>query len=332
MVASLAEIRKRLNQQKEKSEFSGDNASYPFWNIPENSSASLRFLPDGNDENPFFWVERAIIRLPFAGIKGQNGDKQVNVQVPCMHMYGESCPITEEIKPWWKDPELESVARTYYKKRSYLYQGFVVNSPLQEENVPENPIRRFAINSELHTMIKAALMDEELEHLPIDFEHGLDFKIIKTKTPGSKYASYGTSTWARKERGLSTDELEAIEKHGLFNLSEFLPKKPDAEHLAAIMEMFEASVDGQAYDPERWSKFYKPFELQESKGTTEESTTKATVAAKVAPKKVVQEVDEDEDNVPFDNEPTVTKTETTAKVSKSPSELLAELKRKKENK
>jgi hypothetical protein len=61
-----------------------------------------------------------------------------------------------------------------------------------------------------------------------------------------------------KERALTADETAAIDQHGLWNLSSFLPKKPDDAHLNAIMQMFQASVDEEYYDPDRWAQFYRP--------------------------------------------------------------------------
>lgn len=330
MAASIEELRRRLKEQEDtkgKGGFQSDFASYPFWNIPENTTAVLRFLPDGLEDNPYFWVERAVISIPFAG--GKDG-KKVVVQVPCMHMFGEQCPIINETKSWW-GTELEATARTYYKKRSYLYQGFVVNSPLQEESTPANPIRRFMINAELHNMIKAALMDPELDTLPTDTDNGLDFRVNKTK--GAKFATYETSSWSRKNRALSEIERAAIDEHGLFNLSEFLPKKPDDEALAAIMEMFEASVAGQEYDESRWGKFYKPFGSKPTTETTDDApVTKAAVATKPKVAEVVEDEDEDYDEVPVGKVTTpVTKEEAPKSASKSPAELLAELKRRKQS-
>jgi hypothetical protein len=47
-MASLAEIRAKLKEQESRSSGSqsggGDNAIYPFWNIKEGESATLRFL------------------------------------------------------------------------------------------------------------------------------------------------------------------------------------------------------------------------------------------------------------------------------------------------
>ena len=68
-MASLAEIRAKLKEQESRTGGSqsggGDNAIYPFWNIKEGESATMRFLPDGDGENTFFWKERLMIKLPF---------------------------------------------------------------------------------------------------------------------------------------------------------------------------------------------------------------------------------------------------------------------------
>jgi hypothetical protein len=81
----------------------GDNAIYPHWNIPEGQEAVVRFLPDKDETNTFFWTERNMIKLPFNGIKGQTDTRPVTVQVPCMEMYGKTCPVLTEVRPWFKD-------------------------------------------------------------------------------------------------------------------------------------------------------------------------------------------------------------------------------------
>lgn len=259
-MATLEEIRAKLLSQQSKSEGNanrsgGDNAMYPFWNTPEGSQTLLRFVPDGDPNNTFFWAERLVIRLPFQGIKGEH-DREVIVQVPCMEMYGETCPILSETRPWWKDPSLENLARRYWKKKAYLFQGFVVQSGFEEKETPENPIRRFMINPSIFEIIKSSLMNPEMEDLPTDFINGRDFKLIKT-TKG-QYANYSTSNWSFKTRALNTEEAQAIETHGLGNLKDYLPAKPTADQLEAIKEMFQASVNDEAYDPARWAQFYKP--------------------------------------------------------------------------
>lgn len=263
MALSLKEIQAKLLEQQAKKDrskggtFTGDNGIYPFWNNPEGSTATLRFLPDGDDSNDFFWVERLIIKIPFPGVKGQDNARPVEVQVPCMDMWKPgSCPIAAETRPWWKDPTLEDLARKYWRKKSYLFQGFVTQNPNKDDNTPENPIRRFIINPSVFDAIKAILMRQDLENSPTDYQHGRDFYLSKTTKGG--YANYASSSWSMKERPLVEDEMAAIEKYGLFNLSSFLPKKPDDDHLNAIVEMFHASVQEELYDPDRWGQFYRP--------------------------------------------------------------------------
>ena len=138
-------------------------------------------------------------------------------------------------------------------------------------------------------------MDSEIEELPTDFVRGLDFKIAKTSKGG--YADYSTSTWARRERALSEMEQAAIKQYGLFKLSDFLPKKPGEVELKVMKEMFEASVDGEAFDMERWGQYFKPAGMGGG-GSATGSGTAVKASAPAAP------VDEDE--APFESAAPVT--------------------------
>lgn len=317
-MASLKEIRDRLQAAEQKNTSnpgSGDSAIYPHWNIEDNTSAVVRFLPDANEKNTFFWAERAMIRLPFNGIKGESESRTVMVQVPCMEMFGDACPVLAEVRTWFKDASLADMGRKYWKKRSYLFQGFVRENPMTGDRIqPDNPIRRFIIGPQIFTIIKSALMDPELEELPIDYRRGLDFRIQKTNKGG--FADYNGSKWSRKESALSQAELDAIENFGLWDLSSFLPKKPSAVEVQAIKEMFEASVDGQSYDMDKWGQYFRPSGLimqsqaagpvfdddEESSATRSPVRTAAAPAApaaRPAPKAVVNE----DDDPPFVSDP-----------------------------
>ncbi len=265
-MASLQEIRARLAAQDEKK--SGNNNSnnnfdkslYAQWNIKTGETARLRFLPDGDTTNDFFWVEKNVIKLPFPGVKGKVDSKPLTVNVPCMEMWGEVCPVLAQVRPWYKDESLKEQANKYWKKRSYIMSGFVRENPIKDDETPENPIRKFIISPQIFAPVRAVLLDPEIEEMPTDYQRGLDFSVTKTDKAG--YADYSTSKWARKESALTNDELEAIEKFGLFSLKDFLPKKPTDIELKVIVEMFEASVDGQAYDLDRWGSYFKPFGLE----------------------------------------------------------------------
>jgi len=299
-MATLAEIRAKLqaSTQQNSGNGGGDNAIFAHWNIAEGQTATVRFLPDADPNNTFFWIERAMIRLPFAGVKGDTNSKPVTVQVPCMEMWGESCPVLTEVRPWFKDPSLEDMGRKYWKKKSYLFQGFVVDSKLQEDKTPENPIRRFIMSSQIFNIVKNALMDSEIEELPTDYVRGLDFKIAKTSKGG--YADYTTSSWSRRERALSEAEHAAITQYGLFDLKSFLPKKPTDVELKVISEMFAASVDGEAYDMDRWGQYFKPDGM---KGNYAPSANAAPAPAVAAAPRAVTPVSApiEDDEVPFES-------------------------------
>ena len=280
-MATLAEIRAKLREQESRTsgnnkQSGGDNAIYPHWNMAEGSEAVLRFLPDADSEATFFWKERLMIKLPFAGIKGQTDSRPVTVNVPCMEMYGEACPVLQEVRGWFKDPSLEAQGRKYWKKRSYIFQGFVVDNPIGDDTTPENPIRRFIIGPQIFQIIKGALMDPEMEELPTDYVRGVDFRIKKTSKGG--YADYSTSQWSRRERAVTEEEKTAIDTHGLHNLNDFLPKKPSDVEVKVIQQMFEASVDGEAYDPDRFGQYFRAPGMSAPTGDPNKGATAPTAA------------------------------------------------------
>lgn len=305
-MATLAEIRARLQEQETRTQGNGqkqaqDNAVYPFWNIPENSTSTVRFLPDGDDTNTFPWRERQMIRIPFPGVKGGDENRPVTVTVPCMEMWKETCPIHAEIRPWFKDKSLEDLGRKYWKKKSYIFQGFVVDSKLQEENLPENPIRRFIVNPSIFTIIKGALMDPDMESLFTDLENGSDFRL--TKTTKGQYADYSTSSFARRERSLNEVERAAIAQYKLYDLNDFMPKKPTKEEVDVMYEMFKASVDGELYDPARFGQYFKPAGLNFGSNTgSADSAPASAPASKPAVAVVKPQIadDENDDAPPFD--------------------------------
>lgn len=345
MSKTLDEIRKKLDALNNRKGgatggYSNDKLTYAHWNIAEGTQAILRPLPDGDEDNTFFWAERQMIKLPFPGIKGHDENKPVVVQVPCVEMWDGkmSCPILNEVRPMWKDKSLEELARKYWVKKTYYMHGFVKADPMNEQDAPENPIRKFIIGPQLFKIIQAALMDQDMENNPVDYINGTDFVVSKTSKGG--FADYGTSKWARKESSLTDAQLAAIEQFGLPKLSEYLPKKPTDEQKAAMFEMFQASLDGELYDPARWSKFYKPFGFDSAPGDDAEGgegarVSRAAPAARPAPvaaKPVPVSVPEASEQDDAEDEPSSVSTpvkelvgETTAPAGKSPQEILAML-------
>ncbi len=273
-MATLKEIRAKLQAQQDKSQnnFSSDSALYAHWNIDEGKSSRLRFLPDADPNNDYFWVEKLVIKLPFNGIVG--GDtKIVIVQVPCMEMWpGEVCPVLSEVRPWFKDPSMEDLGRKYWKKKTFLMSGFVRENNLANDESTPDTIRKFIFSSQIFNIVKSGLMDPEIENLPTDYDKGLDF--IINKTTKGQFADYSTSKWSRHESSLTSDELASIEKNGLLNLKDLLPKKPNAVEVQVIKEMFEASVNGESYDPAKWGQYFKPYDGNKTLPAKDEGSEK----------------------------------------------------------
>jgi hypothetical protein len=140
-------------------------------------------------------------------------------------------------------------------------------------------------------------MDPDMEELPTDYTAGVDFRLAKGSKGG--YADYGASNWARRERPLSDTEMNAVNTHGLFNLNDFLPKKPDEVAVKVLAEMFEASVDGEAYDPDRWSQYFRPAGMQARTGDpSKPASPQATAVSQSAPTPAPA-VDTRNDDIPF---------------------------------
>ena len=90
-------------------------------------------------------------------------------------------------------------------------------------------------------------------------------------------ADYSTSKWSRRERALDEAERAAIDKFGLFNLNDFRPKKPTDAELKIIKELFEKSVEGEAYDLEKYGQYFRPAGVSiPANGSASASTSVST--------------------------------------------------------
>ena len=68
------------------------------------------------------------------------------------------------------------------------------------------------------------------------------------------------------------------------NLKDFLPKKPSESELRVIKQMFEASVEGKPYDPNKWGAYYRPYGVDAPAGArADETEAVVTAPAKSAP-------------------------------------------------
>jgi hypothetical protein len=239
---------------------------YPFYLAGFGSTTLVRFLPDRDSENALPWIETHTIRLPFGGIVNSEHDSNNDTvcMVPAMSTWGHKDKITESLKPLWNGNEDDrALAKIYYRKISYLMPALIVSSSITEKTEPESPLRLLKLGKQLHDTVKAGLMGAEFEWSPFGFEHGRDFKIIKTQQ--GTFANYSTSSFSFKERALSKIEREAVAKFGLLNLADFAGIEPDADVQAMIWEMFRASKEGAPFDNALWGNNFRAFELGNDK-------------------------------------------------------------------
>lgn len=235
---------------------------YPFWKMPDDSTAVVRFLPDLDEENSLgFLVENLQHELII------NGQKK---RVPCLAMYNESCPICELSRKYYNEKN-EELGKKYYRKKSYIGQVIVIESPIEHDQ--SQLVKLIEFGPAIFKQIQAAFQSGDLEEAPYEFKGGYNFRIKKTKS--GQYASYTTSSFAPKQTDLDDDIIESLQ---LFNLSDFRGKKLDRATIEALLV---ADQTGQSVNED-----------------DDDDTPAAVVAPKAAPKVAPKAVPAAEEHAP----------------------------------
>ena len=210
-------------EKKASSNSNGDQTwklFYPFWKIEDDATATVRFLPDLDPDNPLqFLVENLQHELVV------NGEKK---KVPCLTMWGERCPICELSKKYY-DEENDELGKKYYKKKSYIGQCIVIESPIEHDQ--SQLVKLVEFGPQIFKQIQAAFKSGDLEEAPQELKGGYNFRFRKTKT-GSGQNSYTTSNFSPKQSDID-DEL--IAKLNLMNLADFRGKKPEVATVEALL-------------------------------------------------------------------------------------------------
>ena len=192
---------------------------YPFWKMPDDAVAVVRFLPDLDDENNLgFLVENLQHELVV------NGKKK---KVPCLAMHGEDCPICALSRKYY-DEKNEEMGKKYYRKKSYIGQVIVVESPIEHDQ--SQLVKLIDFGPAVFKQIQSAFQSGDLEEAPFEFKGGYNFRIKKTKS--GQYASYTTSSFAPKQTDLDDDIIEQL---NLFNLADYRGKKMDVATVEALL-------------------------------------------------------------------------------------------------
>jgi hypothetical protein len=209
---------------------------FPFWKAPNDTTSVVRFLPDLDDDNPMgFLVENLTHELVI------NGKRET---VACLKMYGEDCPICTLSQKYYdeKDPEFnKDLGKKYYRKKSYLGQVIVIDTPVEHDN--EQIVKLIDFGPAIFNQIQSAFTSGDLEEAPYELKGGYNFRIKKTKS--GEYASYQTSGFAPKQSDVADDIIEAI---SLFDLKQYRTPKTAREQVDAMLI---ADQTGAAVEPKQ---------------------------------------------------------------------------------
>lgn len=221
---SLAEL---TEQFKGKTTEGGGNATWKlffnFWKADMDTVSTVRFLPDSDEENPMgFLVENLAHELNI------NGKRE---KVPCLKMYGQECPICALSQGYYdeKSPDHnEALGKKYYRKKSYIGQVIVMESPIEHDQ--EQLVKLIEFGPAVFKQIQAAFQSGDLEEAPFELKGGYNFRIKKTKS--GEYASYTTSSFAPKQTDVGDD---VIEKLNLFSLADYRTPAISRDQLEAML-------------------------------------------------------------------------------------------------
>ena len=246
----------------------GSNVFYRYKNMGYGQTAIIRFLPASaeiaeNEVQPKFWLPKKVIRLRFEN--PEQADSEVILPIPAMQMYTncktENDLVLKQAKALFDEADRlakagkEEESKQIRAKASYhwhrgetIAQCFVIKSPFIEQDPPENIIRLVELNKQIMNVVNATLNsdDEEvkLAYWPCHGRKGTNFVIKKSQS--GEWPKYDAgSCFSRTTSAWTTDQIEALEKHGLFNLEAFLPQRPGDEEYELLAEIVRLSIEGE---------------------------------------------------------------------------------------
>ena len=247
-----------------------------------------------------FWREKRVRILQFNKVIDNTGEtfaQNAYVEIPAFNTKYDEKPLSnlpaeylyeskddviqKTISGFWDDTETgRNLYSKFSRKKSYILRGFLESDV---QGYERNKIYRFILNEELYKLVSSFLTNNEIDVVPVDPVDGLDFIINVTSKQVSingttqQLNSYSTSTWARKETSLSEEEKKYLKDNELPPLLTYIPTRPTSEQEQAMVELFNASMEGEPYDIRRWGKYFKPNNIQfDSDGVIKVDGGKAT--------------------------------------------------------
>lgn len=244
---------------------------FNFWKAPVDSISVVRFLPDADESNPMgFLVENLAHELVI------NGKRE---KVPCLKMFGEDCPLCSLSQKYYdeKDPEHnEQLGKKYYRKKSYIGQVMVVETPIEHDQ--EQLVKLIEFGPKIFKQIQSAFQSGDMDEPPYELKGGYNFRIKKTKS--GDYADYGTSSFSPKQTDVSDDVIEAMT---LYNLADYRTARVTREVMEAMLLADQTGGAMPAYGDSPKQETKAPVKAQPTKVEEDDDTPAAQPVKAEAP-------------------------------------------------
>lgn len=224
----LAALRAQIKKDKERTSDGGHRTGrgdfFPFWEMGMNEKATVRILPDKDDENPLVYhVNKLEHRLAING---------KNETIPCLQMYGEKCPICDLSRKFYKEEGKGSVnGKYYYRKKTSMVRVLVLEDPLPaDEETGETLVGR-VVNTQFSYQLMEKINEEisspDMDTLPFDLNEGYDF-VIK-KTPQGEYGTYIVGSGFARRASAVPEKYRELVEDSIIDLATLLPENPGYE-------------------------------------------------------------------------------------------------------
>lgn len=232
MALDMKALRQQFAKKENNGGEGGNNNYYPFWQMDTGKNATVRFIPDLNQDNPFsFLVKKMHHELKI-------GDEVK--KIPCLKQYDAQadCPICKASAAAYKSEGKDTVTgKALYRKLQYVGQVLVIADPLPTEaGVPsphQGTVKIVSMGPKIYDSIKDSFESGELEVDPSDYHEGTNFQIKKTQS--GEYADYSRSKFTSRPSALTDAEIE-IATAAQVDLSTLLPAKPEYAKVEELLQ------------------------------------------------------------------------------------------------
>lgn len=216
---SLAELAAAFEQKTTGNSDQNWKKFFPFWKAAADTTSTIRFLPDLDEDNPRGFLVQNITHTLVV-----NGKKTT---VACLKMYGEECPICALSSKYY-DEENRDMGKKYYRKINYIGQCLVIDTTVEHDT--NELVKLIEFGPAVYQQIQAAFKSGDLEEAPYELKGGYNFRIKKTQK--GQYASYDTSNFSPKQTDVGDDVIEALD---LYSLSQYRTAKTSREVLETML-------------------------------------------------------------------------------------------------